>query len=351
MKIVVAPDSFKECLDAGEVASAISEGVLAVFPEASVMSIPLSDGGEGMAAILAGRLGGQMVKVPVTGPMGGTVEAYYYKSGRTAILDVASACGLAYVPPAMRNPLAASSEGVGELMAAALKSGCDRLIVGLGGSATCDGGEGMMRVPGLCAMSQGVEILAFCDVDSPFVGPRGAARVYGPQKGADPLMVELLEERMENMAASILSRTGTDVSGMKGAGAAGGLGGALHACLGARLVPGIEAVLDTVGFDKEVAGADFIITGEGTSDRQTLAGKVPMGVLGRSGGIPVFLLSGRIRDMDGLRGAGFSGLFQASPDDIPVAVAIRPDVARENLRIAASRLCTGIPDFFRIFNR
>ncbi|MBQ6283594.1 MAG: glycerate kinase [Bacteroidales bacterium] len=338
MKVVVAPDSFKECLDAGEVASAIAEGIFSVSPDAEVRLVPLSDGGEGMAEILTESFGGELVPVKVTGPVGETVEARFGGVGKTAILDVASACGLNLVPKEKRNPLFTTSVGVGELIAVAIQSGCEELLIGLGGSATCDGGEGMMSVPGLRNMASGVKIKALCDVDNPFLGPDGAARVFGPQKGADPQMVEVLEKKMELQAGKILSQTGIDVSMMPRAGAAGGLGGALHAYLGAELVPGIETMLDVVGFDKEIIDADLIITGEGTSDLQTLSGKVPMGVLRRSMGIPVFLLSGRVKDRDSLLAAGFAAAIQVTPDGIPISEAIKPDIAKTNLRLAATRI-------------
>lgn len=337
MKIVIAPDSFKECLSAGEVASAVAEGICSEVPDVQVSCVPLSDGGEGMASILTERLGGEYIPVSVTGPLGEKVIASYGRMGKTAILDIASACGLQLVPPARRNPLLATSKGVGELISAAIQAGCSEIIVGLGGSATCDGGEGMMSVPGLRELAAGVKIRALCDVDNPFFGPDGAARVFGPQKGADPQMVEVLEERMMSRASQILSQTGIDVSSLKRAGAAGGLGGALHACLGAKLVSGIDAVMDLTGFDEEIIDADYIITGEGSSDRQTLSGKVPMGVLRRSGGVPVYLLSGRIREKESLLAAGFAGLFQVTSDDVPTSEAIKPDTARENLRRAAER--------------
>ena len=194
-----------------------------------------------------------------------------------------------------------------------------------------------MTVPGLKELAAGVRILALCDVDNPFIGPTGAARVFAPQKGADPQMVEVLERRMSSLASTILSQTGVDVSDLKRAGAAGGLGGALHAYLGAELVSGIDKVMDMIGFNEEVIDAEYIISGEGTSDHQTLSGKVPMGVLRRSRGVPVYLLSGRIRDHRDLIAAGFAGLFQVTPDDVPFPEAIQPEVARENLRRAAAR--------------
>ncbi len=337
MKIVLATDSFKECLSAREVASAISAGIASACPEAEVSCVPLSDGGEGMAAILTDRLGGEYIPVPVTGPLGDTVLASYGRVGDIAIMDVASACGIQLVPPGKRNPLIATSRGVGELISAAISAGCTELIIGLGGSATCDGGEGMMTVPELRDLAAGTRIRVLCDVDNPFLGPNGAARVFAPQKGADPQMVEVLEQRMRHWASQILYHTGVDVTTLKRAGAAGGLGGALHACLGAELLSGIEAVLDAVGFDKEILDAEYIITGEGSSDLQTLSGKVPMGVLKRSREVPVYLLSGRIRNREELLSAGFAGMIQVTPEDMPTAEAIKPDIARENLRLAAER--------------
>ena len=342
MKIIVAPDSFKECLDAGKVASAIAEGIFSVSPDAEVRLIPLSDGGEGMTEILTESLGGELVPAKVTGPMGETVEARFGRVGKTGILDVASACGLNLVPKERRNPLIATSKGVGELIVAAINSGCEELLIGLGGSATCDGGEGMMSVPGLMNIASGAKIKVLCDVDNPFIGIRGAARVFAPQKGADPQMVDELETRMEIQASRILSQTGIDVSMMPGAGAAGGLGGALHAYLGAELVPGIETVLDIVGFDKEIVDADLIITGEGASDLQTLSGKVPMGVLRRSTGIPVILVSGRVKDRESLLAAGFTAAVQVTPEGIPTSEAIKPEIAKANLRLAAVRLIVPI---------
>ena len=344
MKIVVAPDSFKECLSAGDVARTIASGITSVYPEAKVSCVPLSDGGEGMADILTERSHGEVVTVPVSGPMGGIVQAWFGKSGKTAILDVASACGLQLVPSEKRNPLLATSKGVGELIRAAVLAGCDELIIGLGGSSTCDGGEGMMAVPGLRDLVAGVRIHALCDVGNPFLGANGAARVFAPQKGADPQMVEELEKLMEERADRIQSETGIDVSRMPRTGAAGGLGGALHAFLGADLVSGIEEVLNIVGFDKEILDAEYIITGEGTSDLQTLSGKVPLGVLRRSREVPGYLLSGRIKNREELLSAGFAGMFQVTPEDMPTTEAIKPDIARENIRRAAERFCKEVLD-------
>ena len=336
MKIVIAPDSYKECLSAPEVARIVAEELRRCRPDVETVECPLSDGGEGFLEVVTAALGGCLVRAVVTGPMGERVEACFGRAGETGIIDAASASGLMRVPPERRNPLLATSLGTGELMVAAFRSGCRRLLIGLGGTATCDGGEGMMRAEGIDALRGRVEIEALCDVDNPFVGPRGAARVFAPQKGAGPEMVEMLEERMVARAGKMLEETGTDVARMPGAGAAGGLAGALVAYFGAKLVPGIDAVLRYVDFKGKAVGADFIITGEGKSDSQTLMGKVPFGVLRHSGGVPVLLLSGRIDDAQALLDAGFAAIAEVSPRDLPLREALRPEVAAENLRRAVS---------------
>ena len=203
MKIVIAPDSYKECLSAPEVASIVAEELRRCRPDVETVECPLSDGGEGFLEVVTAALGGCLVRAAVTGPMGERVEACFGRAGETGIIDAASASGLMRVPPERRNPLLATSLGTGELMVAAFRSGCRRLLIGLGGTATCDGGEGMMRAEGIDALRGRVEIEALCDVDNPFVGPRGAARVFAPQKGAGPEMVEMLEEERAGMRAEL----------------------------------------------------------------------------------------------------------------------------------------------------
>ena len=334
MKILIAPDAFKECLSARRVSGILADEIRRMRPDWEVVSCPLSDGGEGFSEILTAALGGDCIPVTVTGPLGEPVSAFFGKAGETGVIEVASACGLALVPPERRDPLLATSRGVGELLLAAAASGCRELLVGLGGTATCDGGAGMMSVPGILGLKDRVRLQACCDVDVPFVGPRGAARVYAPQKGADAAAVERLEARMCAEAERILEATGLAVADLPGAGAAGGLGGALHAWLGAEIIPGIEAMLRAVRFDSLAAGADRILTGEGKSDRQTLSGKVPMGVLRHAGGVPVTLVSGRIRDPEALLEAGFASLEEVTPPDIPLSEAVRPAVAEALLRRA-----------------
>ena len=308
------------------------------LPDASVVECPLADGGEGTLDVLAGALGGRLHDAVVTDPLGRPVKAYYGICGDLAIVEVAQACGLHLLAPAERNPLLASSRGVGELLLAAASHGCRRMVIGLGGSATCDGGAGMLSIQGMQDHFSGISIDVLCDVDTPFVGLAGAARVFGPQKGASAADVEILEERMILTARQIQAQTGIDISDIPGAGAAGGLGGALAACFGAQLVKGVDTILDLIGFDTLLDGADWIITGEGKSDRQTLAGKAPYGVLQRAGTIPVALLSGRIEHPETLRSAGFTYLDAITPADLPDTEATRPAIARTYLTLAALRL-------------
>lgn len=353
MKIVVAPDSYKECLDAREVARAMAVGLREAVSMAAgvqgagggeepleVVELPLADGGEGTVKVLAGALGARTVRATVTGPLGEPVEAEYAiaQPGPTAILEVASACGLPLVPPEKRNPMHTTSRGVGELILDALEKGCKRILIGLGGTSTCDGGAGMLSVAGLREKAAGVSFQALYDVDCPFYGPMGAARIFGPQKGASPQEVEILDRRMQAMAEETLRETGLDLQALPGAGAAGGLGGAMAAYLGARMRSGVDGVLDLIGFDKAVKDADLILTGEGKSDAQTLQGKAPLGVLRRSKGIPVALVSGAINDREELRKAGFRHLLPVTPEGMPREKAIDPVTAIDNIRKAVAAL-------------
>ena len=341
MKILIAPDSYKECLDAPQIAAILADAFRRLRPAWDIIECPLSDGGEGFVPIVTQALGGELVPVTVTGPLGEPVDAFFGRAGETGVIDAASACGLSLVPPSRRNPSVTTSRGVGDLMVAAFRAGCRRLFIGLGGTSTCNGGEGMMQAEGLAELRNRVSVEVLCDVDNPFVGPRGAARVFAPQKGADSAMVEALEERMLRRAARILVETGVDVRDLPGAGAAGGLAGALAAYFGARLSPGIDTVLRYVDFASKAADADWILTGEGRSDSQTLSGKVPAGVLRHAGGKPVILISGRIKDREMLLNAGFADVMEVTPPDQPLAEALLPEMAERNLRAAIRRLLSG----------
>ena len=334
MKIVIAPDSYKECLSAIQVAETLAGTVTDMYPGAEVVQLPLSDGGEGLLDILSKALKAQVVQTDVHDPLGRPVKARLGLINRTAIIEVAEACGLQRLSTRERNPLQASSRGVGELILAAYQMGGRSFFLGLGGTATCDGGKGMLSVAGIKDVLKSISIELLCDVDAPFVGPRGAARVFAPQKGATPEEVEVLEKRMTELARSIGKETGVHIADQPGAGAAGGLGGALMAYSSARFRNGVGRVMDLTGYDEAIKGAHLIITGEGKSDAQTLMGKVPMGVLQRAKGLPVALLSGRIENRSQLEQAGFRPVIEVSPRDLPLSEALKPESAMENLRQA-----------------
>ncbi|MDD3243996.1 MAG: glycerate kinase [Eubacteriales bacterium] len=323
-KAVVAPDSWKGCLSAGQAAAAMARGLhRAGFDR--VEEIEMADGGEGTVEALLRCAGGERVTVPVEGPLGEPVNACYARlDAHTAVIETASAAGLTLVPPERRNALRASTYGVGQLMLHALEAGCTRIYVGLGGSATTDGGLGMaqalgirpadasgnelprggsallslgeLETEGLHPLAAKAEFVAVCDVDNPLLGAQGAAAVFGPQKGASPAMVRLLEEGLERLDRIMRRDMGLSVADRPGAGAAGGLGAGMMAFLGARRMGGAEFVLAAAGAKEKMCGADLVLTGEGRTDAQTLQGKAPLGVarLARSAGVPAVCLSGSL---------------------------------------------------------
>lgn len=308
MKIVIAPDSYKESLSALEVAQAVASGFRQVFPDAEYVLVPVADGGEGTVDAMVAATGGRREAVAVSGPLGARVEAFYGLTGdgETAVIEMAAASGLALVPPAQRNPLRTSSRGTGELIRAALDAGARRFILGIGGSATNDGGAGMVQALGarlldaegreldgsggdlarldridvsaLDARLAECRIEVACDVDNPLTGPRGASAVFGPQKGATPEMVQVLDANLAHLARIVERDLGVSVDRVPGAGAAGGMGAAMLAFFGATLKPGIEIVTAAVDLDAHVRDADLVITGEGRIDFQTVHGKTPIGV-------------------------------------------------------------------------
>ena len=341
MKAVIASDSFKGCLSSAEVALAVEKGILDAAPDADVLKVPVADGGEGTVdAVVSGMPGARLVGAEVSDPLGRPVTAVYGIVGGTAVIESASACGLALLRESERNPLVTSSRGLGELILDAVGHGCSEFLIGLGGSATNDGGRGMVETPGLLERTAGMKFTVACDVDTPFVGPAGASRVFGPQKGAGPDEVEILERRLREYALQILRDTGVDVRDLRGAGAAGGLGGAFGAYFGASLERGVDMVLDFLHFDALVRGADLVITGEGRSDFQTPMGKTPSGVLERAArqGIPAVLLSGAVEHCSELDSMGFAEVLAATPEGMPLDVAIDRKVASRNLRLAAKSL-------------
>lgn len=341
-KIVIACDSYKGCLSSSEVALATAEGVAEVYPDCEIVRLAVADGGEGTVDALVDTLGGHLEWAEVSDPLGRPVKAAYGIAGDLAIIESAAACGLTLLTKEERNPLITTTKGLGELILAAIDKGCRRFLIGLGGSATNDGGMGMISADGFLERARGMKFTVACDVDTPYIGAHGASRVFGPQKGASEQDVEVLEERLRGYALKILKDTGIDVSDMAGAGAAGGLGGAFRAYLGAELKRGVDLVLDQIGFDSIIDGADLVITGEGCSDYQTLKGKTAAGVLERAKrkGVPVMLVSGAIRDRQMLRDGGFGIIAAASPEEMSLAEAMRPETAEHNIYETVKRLLT-----------
>lgn len=308
MKIVIAPDSYKESLSALEVASAIEQGFREIWPDADYVKLPVADGGEGTVEAMVAATAGRIVDVDVTGPLGEPVSGFYGLSGdeRTAFIEMAAASGLERVPVSLRDPLKTTSWGTGELIRHALDAGVDHIIIGLGGSATNDGGAGMVQALGAklrdaqhheigkggaaletleqIDISQLDKRLATCrievacDVTNPLTGTEGASAVFGPQKGATPEMITRLDNALAHYAALIARDLDVDVLQLAGGGAAGGMGAALYAFCGAQLRRGIEIVTDALHLDDCVADADLVVTGEGRIDSQTIHGKVPVGV-------------------------------------------------------------------------
>lgn len=355
VKIVIAPDSFKGSLTAPQVAEAIAQGMRYVWPDATFECIPLADGGEGTVDALVTATGGRLVDVSVTGPLGQPVEAFFGLLGddETAVVEMAAASGLPLVPLEERDPGKTTTRGTGELIRYCLDTGCRKLIVGIGGSATNDGGVGMAQAlgasfrdargdelpPGGLALAQlasidlsgldprirDVEIVVACDVDNPLYGPRGASVVYGPQKGATLEMVEELDGALSRLAEVVDKELGIDVQEIPGSGAAGGLGAGLVAFLGARLVPGIDIVLDAVKFEERIRDADLVVTAEGGVDRQTAYGKTPSGVqrAAAAHGIPVVVVGGSVADdAVELYQHGFSAIVGCTPRPMELNEAV-----------------------------
>lgn len=342
MKIICAFDSFKGCMSAREACQTAATGLRERYPDAEILCLPISDGGEGMVESIADAIGAKMVSVKVHDPLMQIIEAKYAinTDGDTAYMEMAAASGLPLVPENKRNPMVTTTYGVGDMIKDAVARGCKNIVMGIGGSATCDGGKGMVD----ClkdVMPLPLEITVASDVNNPLYGENGAAYVFAPQKGATPEQVKLLDEQLRDFARE------TEKNGIAqphlaeypGAGAAGGLGYGLMAYLGATLKSGIDLVLDTICFDEQIKDAAFVVTGEGKSDRQTLMGKVPMGILNRAKrlGIPVHILSGAIVDSDCLKEAGFASIHSINEtDNRPLSVLMQKDVAMANMKKSAS---------------
>ena len=333
MKALIAIDSFKGCLTSAQAGKA----ALAAFDEGEAEVIPVSDGGEGFSAILTESLGGSFRTVSCHDPLGRPIKARYGLVGRTAIIETAAASGLGLLRKEELNPLIATSYGTGELLLDAIEYGAEEIWLGLGGSATCDGGTGMLQALSRKSLNL-CKITGFYDVSVPFCGPGGAARMFAPQKGATPKMVEELDFRLSRLCEIYSELSGKDVLNIPGSGAAGGIGGALGGVLGATMVQGISKVLEISGFDRKLESCDLVITGEGCADAQTLKGKVPVGILeyvrahSVTGKRPkIVLLAGQVPDRQQLLDAGFDAVLQITPDGMPLSEALNPATASANI--------------------
>ena len=336
--IIVAIDSFKGCLTSMEANQAAAEGIRRVLPDAEIVQVPVSDGGEGFLEAFHAAIGGELVEVTVRDPLMRPIKAKYLLKGETAVIEMAQASGLTLLTNEERNPMVATSYGTGQLVADAVRKGAKHVIVGLGGSATSDAGMGMLQALKENLPPKDVRFTIASDVKNPLYGENGAAQVFAPQKGATADDVLQLDERARKFAEDSARHFGYDRSQEEGAGAAGGLGYAFLQYLDADCKPGIQLLLETIHFDEMVKGANLIITGEGAADRQTLMGKLPMGILQRSAGVPVCLIAGRIKNQEELLKAGFARVACINPDGITLEEAMRKEVAKRNISDTVSRL-------------
>lgn len=371
-RIVIACDSFKGSLSSAQVNDSVAMGISSVLQHAYLSCVAVADGGEGTMEMLVEALHGKYHTCHVHDPLMRSIDARYGvvidQGTTTAIIEMAAASGLPLLSGAERNPSLTTTYGTGELIADAYACGCRRFIVGIGGSATNDGGTGMLRALGVRWLdSNGEELPAgggaltqlhnidmsnarrdimdctftiICDVDNPLTGTHGASHVFGPQKGASESDVMALDEALTRYSACVLESTGKNVAERPGAGAAGGMGAAFMAFFNATLRPGIETTLDTIHFADIINGADLVITGEGRIDRQTLHGKTPYGILRKaiSQGIPTVALGGAVEDTDMLCNAGFSAVLSIQQGAISLQEAMQPEVARKNIADTAAQI-------------
>lgn len=369
-KIVIASDSFKGSLTSVQVAAAAGLGIKDVLPDCQVVSVNVADGGEGTLQAISDSSRTVHMNTMVSDPLGRKIKAGYGMTGNglTAIIESAEAIGLTLLDDSERNPLTTSSHGLGELIRHAYENGCRDFIIGLGGSATNDGGTGMLEALGFRFFDVHGHIISgccgdilseidrmdtdeicigpcsftiACDVDTPFYGPEGASHIFARQKGADSEAVAKLEKGMESFAGIIRKQYGHELGTIPGSGAAGGLGGAFHAVLGARLMKGIDLILDRTGFDRITTDADLVITGEGRIDGQTAKGKTAYGILQRASarGIPVVAVAGLIDHDDAVDSLGFKHMIQISPtpkDEAGLREVMNPATASENIRKAVA---------------
>ena len=361
MKITLAIDSFKGSLTSAEAEQAAKEAILAHNKDCQIDCIPIADGGEGTLAVLMEHLRGSTHIVHAHNPCMDIIPATYgiSKDRHTAFIEMASISGLPLLTETQRNPMYTTTYGTGELIRDALDKGCQQFIIGIGGSATNDAGTGMLQALGYRfldtqrdELKQGGKILkdiayideiqkdkrlknahfiVICDVENPFYGPNGAAYVYARQKGATEQMIKELDEGMQRFAKVVEATTGKDISTLPGSGAAGGLGGSLHAFLHAELKPGAEILLELSQFHQRIADTDLIITGEGKIDQQSLMGKITGKILqsGQAQGVPVVAIAGCVEDKSQLLKAGFKGVYATKPAGMPLKKAMQREIAMQ----------------------
>jgi glycerate kinase len=370
MRIIIAPDSFKGSVSALGVAQAIERGVHAVFPDAEVLKVPVADGGEGTVEALVSATDGKILQEKVKGPLGETVLAHWgiLGDGETAVIEMAAASGLPLVPKDKRDPRITTTYGTGQLIKAALDHGLKKMIIGIGGSATNDGGAGVAKALGVKFFDEGkkelpdggaaladlasidlsgldpriakTSIMVACDVDNPLCGPRGASAVYGPQKGATPTLVAELDKALEIFAGVAKNATGRDVAVRPGAGAAGGLGAGLLFFTSAELRPGVEIVMEATGFADMAATAQLVITGEGLTDFQTAHGKAPVGIarVAKQHNVPVICLAGGLGEgAEDVYDQGIDALMSIVPQPMMLEQCMANGEAL--IEAAAERLC------------
>ena len=352
-KIIIACDSYKGCLSSREVNEAIASGVkewnaedaspeiknLVTDASPEIITLEMSDGGEGMLDAFLSAMKGERVRIHAHDALMRWIEAEYGIVDDTAIIEIAQTAGLALIEPEQRNPMKATSWGVGEMIMNAYRRGVRHFIVGLGGSATSDCGIGMLKAMGddWKKIRQECSFVLASDVTNPLCGENGAAHVFAPQKGADAKMVQMLDDRARKFAEVSAKHFGYDRSEVPGAGAAGGLGYAFLQYFNAEARPGAELLLDEIEFDALIQDADLVITGEGHSDRQTLMGKLPQRILEHGANQKIWLVSGGVSDRQAMLDAGFDRVIQITPDSMPLEEAMKPDVARNNIIKAIRR--------------
>lgn len=342
-RVILAIDSFKGCLTSAEAEASAEVGIKERYPQAEVMKVPVSDGGDGMLAVFSQLLHCREIQIDCHDALMRPIRAAYAVSDDgIVVIETAAACGINLLKSSEVNPLHATSYGVGELLADAFQRGYCRFIIGLGGTATSDCGLGMLAAlknrlgeKWLQFLSDDLDITLASDVNNPLYGKQGAATIFGPQKGATSEMVMCLDRRAHTFAQMASRHLGVDHSSDRGAGAAGGLGYAFLQFMDARIESGAEILLRLVDFETLTNSTDLIVTGEGSADAQTLMGKIPARILeyGLRKSIPVVLIAGKIKDRRALLKAGFSRVFCINPLDLPLSEALKPAVARENIRL------------------